>query len=27
MAKRYWPNQDPIGRAIKFDDSPEEKPR
>jgi len=27
MAKRYWPNQDPIGQAIKFDDSPEEKPR
>jgi putative ABC transport system permease protein len=27
MAKRYWPNQDPIGRAIKFDDSPDEKPR
>jgi putative ABC transport system permease protein len=27
MAKRYWPNQDPIGQAIKFDDSPNEKPR
>ena len=27
MAKRYWPNQDPIGQAIKFDDSPQEKPR
>ncbi|HEV2402010.1 MAG TPA: ABC transporter permease [Candidatus Sulfotelmatobacter sp.] len=27
MAKRYWPNQDPIGQEIKFDDSPEEKPR
>ena len=27
MAKRYWPNQDPIGQAIKFDDSPDEKPR
>jgi len=27
MARRVWPNQDPIGRAIKFDDSPEEKPR
>ena len=26
MAKRYWPNQDPIGQAIKFDDSPDEKP-
>jgi putative ABC transport system permease protein len=27
MAKRYWPNQDPIGQAIKFDDSPDEKLR
>lgn len=27
MAKRYWANQDPIGQAIKFDDSPDEKPR
>jgi putative ABC transport system permease protein len=27
MAKRYWPNQDPIGQGIKFDDSPDEKPR
>jgi predicted permease len=27
MAKRYWPNQDPIGQAIKFDDSPDEKAR
>jgi putative ABC transport system permease protein len=27
MAKRYWPNQDPIGQTIKFDDSPDEKPR
>ncbi len=27
MAKRYWPNQDPIGQVIKFDDSPDEKPR
>lgn len=27
MAKRYWPNQDPIGKTIKFDDSPDEKPR
>jgi putative ABC transport system permease protein len=27
MAKRYWPNQDPIGQAIKFDDSPDEKSR
>jgi predicted permease len=27
MAKRYWPNQDPVGQVIKFDDSPDEKPR
>jgi putative ABC transport system permease protein len=27
MAKHYWPNQDPIGQMIKFDDSPDEKPR
>jgi predicted permease len=27
MAKRYWLNQDPIGREMKFDDSPDEKPR
>lgn len=27
MAKRYWPNQDPIGQLIKFDDSPDDKPR
>jgi putative ABC transport system permease protein len=27
MANRYWPNQDPIGQAIKFDDSPDEKLR
>ena len=27
MATHYWPNQDPIGQAIKFDDSPDEKPR
>jgi predicted permease len=27
MAKRYWPSQDPIGQVIKFDDSPDEKPR
>jgi predicted permease len=27
MAKLYWPTQDPIGQTIKFDDSPDEKPR
>jgi putative ABC transport system permease protein len=27
MARRFWQNEDPIGRTIKFDDSPEEKPR
>ena len=27
MARRFWPNQDPVGRTIKFDDSPDEKPR
>jgi putative ABC transport system permease protein len=27
MARRFWPNDDPIGRTITFDDSPEEKPR
>ena len=27
MARQFWPNRDPVGRAIKFDDSPDEKPR
>ena len=27
MARRFWPKEDPIGRVINFDDSPEEKPR
>ena len=27
MARRFWPDEDPIGRTIQFDDSPEEKPR
>jgi predicted permease len=27
MARQFWPNEDPIGRAITFDSSPEERPR
>jgi putative ABC transport system permease protein len=27
MARKFWHNEDPIGRTITFDDSPEEKPR
>jgi putative ABC transport system permease protein len=27
MARRFWPNEDSIGRVIKLGDSPEEKPR
>jgi len=27
MARQFWPNEDPIGREIKFDFSPEERPR
>jgi putative ABC transport system permease protein len=27
MARQFWPNEDPIGRAIKFNSSPEERPR
>jgi len=26
-AQRFWPNEDPIGREITFDSSPEERPR
>ncbi|HTT25233.1 MAG TPA: ABC transporter permease [Candidatus Sulfotelmatobacter sp.] len=27
MARKFWKNDDPIGRTIRFDDSPDEKPR
>jgi len=27
MAREFWPNEDPIGREITFDSSPEEQPR
>lgn len=27
MARQFWKNEDPIGKTIQFDDSPEEKPR
>jgi putative ABC transport system permease protein len=27
MARQFWPNEDPVGRAITFDSSPEERPR
>jgi putative ABC transport system permease protein len=27
MARQIWKNEDPIGRALQFDDSPQEKPR
>ena len=27
MARQFWPHEDPIGREIKFDFSPEERPR
>ena len=27
MARQFWPNEDPVGREITFDSSPEERPR
>src|ERR1700730_322212 len=27
MARQFWPNEDPIGREITFDSSPEDRPR
>ena len=27
MARQFWPNEDPIGREITFDSSPDERPR
>jgi putative ABC transport system permease protein len=27
MARQFWPNEDPVGREIKFNFSPEERPR
>ena len=27
MARKFWPNEDPIGREITLDSSPEERPR
>jgi putative ABC transport system permease protein len=27
MARKFWPNEDPIGQEITFDSSPEERPR
>jgi len=27
MARQFWPNEDPLGREIRFDLSPEERPR
>jgi putative ABC transport system permease protein len=27
MARQYWPNQNPLGQVITFDNSPDERPR
>jgi hypothetical protein len=27
MAHQFWPNQDPLGQVITFNDSPDERPR
>jgi predicted permease len=27
LARQFWPNEDPVGREITFDSSPEERPR
>ncbi|HXU16084.1 MAG TPA: ABC transporter permease [Terriglobales bacterium] len=27
MARRFWPNEDPLGKVIKFEEFPEERPR
>lgn len=27
MARQFWPNQDPVGQVVRFNDSPEERPR
>ncbi len=27
MARQFWPNEDPVGREVTFDFSPEERPR
>ena len=27
MARQFWPNQDPLGQVVSFDNSPDERPR
>ena len=27
MARQFWPNEDPLGKVIKFDESPDDRPR